>query len=75
MCGWVGEKIHNNKITGNWRRFADRNKEKGNKARKKETYRRERSLIQDTEHKKNQIMFGAITVHRLSNAKTVRRLG
>jgi hypothetical protein len=38
----VGEKkIHNNKITtDNWRRFADRNKEKGNKGQKKQTRRR-----------------------------------
>ena len=48
----MGEKIHNNKITtDNWRRFADRNKETGNKGQKKQTKRRGNF----PEHKKQNI--------------------
>jgi len=37
----VDEKIHNNKITtDNWRLFADRNKDTGNKGQQKQTKRR-----------------------------------
>jgi hypothetical protein len=62
--GRVGEKIHNNKITtDNWRRFADRNKETGNKGQNKQTKRRGISRTQDAEHKRR-----TITIHCLSYA-------
>jgi hypothetical protein len=53
--GRVGEKIHNNKITtDNWRRFADKNKETGNKGQKKQTKRRGNSPNNKTQNiKKN----------------------